>query len=179
MAHLSYDEARIDRSRAHDARQSRRQRACARPLRIGHIQHHQVDRTAEQLGRRGKAADEGGIFGTFQQIACGIVTNMHKHVGTGDALRESAWRRSRIAVRAAVSMRGSSEIGRADDLVVGVLADQILDARPVDARRGAEDAIQTSAVGAVRLRQRVLIVGLIARRDRLHRGVDQRDLRRE
>ena len=42
VAHLAGDEARIDRARPHDARQSRRQRPRARPLRIGDVEHDQI-----------------------------------------------------------------------------------------------------------------------------------------
>ena len=69
VAHLAGDETRIDGARAYDARQGRRQRAGAGPLRIGHVEHHQIGGTAEQFCRRGKAADKGDVLGAFEQIA--------------------------------------------------------------------------------------------------------------
>ena len=72
---------------AHDARQRRRQRARPRPLRIGDIEHDEIDRAPEHFGRRGKAADKGGILGAFKKIAAGIVARMHENIGAGDALR--------------------------------------------------------------------------------------------
>ena len=117
VAHLAGDEARIDRARAHDARQRRRQRPRARPLRIGHVEHDEIGRAAEHFRRRGKAADEGGILGAFEQIARRIVAGMHEQIGAGDALREGAGRRVRFAIGAAIGMRGGGEIGRADRVV--------------------------------------------------------------
>ena len=161
VAHLAGDEARIDRARAHDARQRRRQRPRARPLRIGHVEHHQIGGAAEQFCRRGKAADEGRVLGAFEQIAAGIVAGMHQQVGAGDALRERAGRRVAFAVGAAIGMRGGGEIGRADRVGVGVAAEQILDAGAIDARRGAENAIERAlAPSAARGGERIFVVGL-------------------
>ena len=117
-------------------------RSRPRPLRIGHIEHDQIGRTAEHLRRRGKAADKGGILGAFEQIARRIVARMNQHVGAGDALREGAGRRAAFAVGTAVAVRGGGEIGRADRFGISVAAEQILDAGAIGARRGAEDAIE-------------------------------------
>ncbi len=182
VAHLAGDEARIDRARPHDARQRRRQRPRARPLRIGHVEHDQIGGAAEQLRRRGKAADEGGILGAFKKIARrDRRSRCTSSVGVGDALRESAGRRAGFAVGAAIGMRGRGEIGRADRVGIGVAAEQVLDAGAIDAGRGAEDAVEPRAAAgsAARRRQRVFVVVFLARRDRLHRGIDQRDLRRK
>ena len=66
---------------------------------------------------------------------------------------------------------------------VGVAAEQILDASAIGARRRAEDACERAWLCAVRCAprrsERIFVVGLVARRDRLHRGIEQRDLRRE
>ena len=106
---------------------------------------------------------------------------MHERVGIGDALRKGAGRGSRITVRAAISMRGGGEIGRTDGLVVRVMADQILDARAVNAGRGAEYALKARCIralaAATRCGQWIFIVRFVARRHRLHGGVDQGDLR--
>ena len=71
-------------------------------------------RAAERRRRRGEAADEGGVFGAFKQIAGRIVARMHQQVGAGDALREAAGRRIAFAVGAAIGVRGGGEIGGAD-----------------------------------------------------------------
>ena len=52
VAHLPGDEARVDRARPHDPRQRRRQRSRARPLRIGDVEHDEIDGAAEQLPPR-------------------------------------------------------------------------------------------------------------------------------
>ena len=180
VAHLPGDEARIDRARPHDARQRRRQRPRARPLRIGHVEHDEIGRAAEQFRRRGEAADEGGVLGAFKKIAAGIVARMHEHVGAGDALREGAGRRVAFAIGAAIGVRGGGEIGRADGVGVGVAAEQILDAGAIGAGRGAENAIEARFDRpAARRGERIFVVVFVARRDRLHRGIDQRDLRRK
>ena len=143
VAHLPGDEARVDRARPHDARQRRRQRSRARPLRIGQVEHDEIDGAAEQFCRGGKAADEGCVLGAFQEIAAGIVARMHQKVGRGDALREGAGRGVAFAAGAAVGMRGGREIGRADAIArIGFAAEQIFDAGAVGARRGAEDAVE-------------------------------------
>ena len=49
VPHLAGDEARIDRARPHDARQRRRQRPRARPLRIGHIEHDKIGGAARAV----------------------------------------------------------------------------------------------------------------------------------
>ena len=99
---------------AHDARQRRRQRARARPLRIGHVEHDQIGGAAQQLGRRGKTADEGGVFGAVEQIAGGIVGRMDEEIGGADPMRERAGHRAAVARRAAIAVRRSGEIGGAD-----------------------------------------------------------------
>ncbi len=108
---------------------------------------------------------------------------MHEQIGAGDALREGAGRGARLALGAAVSVRGGGEIGRADGAAVGVAAEQILDARAIGAGRRAENAIKArralAVAGAPGRRERILVICLVARRHRLHGGVDQRDLRRK
>jgi hypothetical protein len=108
---------------------------------------------------------------------------MNKRVGAGDALRESAGRRAGFAAGAAVSMRGGSKIGRADRTGIGVAAQQMLDAGAVDPGRGTEDAMKMWHAFAVRGTadscERIIAVILVARRHRLHRGIDERDLRRK
>ena len=128
---------------AHDARQRRRQRARARPLRIGHIEHDQIGGAAEQLCGRGKAADEGRIFGAFEKIAAGIVARRAR-AGRRSATRcaNAPGAAAAFAASAAIAVRGGGEIGGADRFAVGVAAEQILDAGAVGAGRRAEDAIE-------------------------------------
>ena len=180
VAHLPGDEARIDRAPAHDARQRRRQRARPRPLRIGHVEHDEIGRAAEHFRRRGKAADEGGILGAFEEIAAGIVARMHEQIGAGDALRERAGRRAcrlrrrrhSCATRRRDRPRRWSRCrhrGRANP-------------RRRSHRRRARcrrcDQAARRRRGAACLRgQRVLVIGFLARGDRLHGGIDERDLR--
>ena len=79
----------LTRAAAHDPRQRRVERPRARPLRIGEVEHDQIGGAAERRRRGGKAADEGGVLGAFEQIAAGIVARMHQQVGAGDALARS------------------------------------------------------------------------------------------
>ena len=59
----------------------------------------------------------------------------------------------------------------------GIATKQILDPGAVCAGRATEDAIEARrAVTAPRRGQRIFIIGLLARRDRLHGGVKQSDL---
>ena len=85
VAHEAGDEARIDGAAAHDPRQRRVERARARPLRIGDVEHDEIGRAAEHRRRGRKAADEGGVFPAFEQIAAGIIARMHQQIGAGDA----------------------------------------------------------------------------------------------
>ena len=47
VAHLAANKARIDGAGADDARECRRERVRARPVRIGAVEHDKIDRTAE------------------------------------------------------------------------------------------------------------------------------------
>ncbi len=77
-------------------------------------------------------------------------------------------------------MRRGREISRADGFGVGAASEQIFDAGTVSARCGAEDAIKPRcAAGAPQRSQRIFIIGFVARGDRLHGGIKERDLRRE
>ena len=105
---------------------------------------------------------------------------MHQQVGVGDALRKCAGRCVAFAVGAAIGVRRGGEIGGADRVGVRAAAEQILDAGAIGARRGAEDAIETRLrLPPARGGERIFVVVLVARGDRLHGGIDQRDLRRE
>ena len=108
---------------------------------------------------------------------------MHQRVGVGDTLRKCAGRCVTFAVGAAIGMRRGGEISRADRIRVRAAAEQIFDAGTIDARRGAEDAIEARrglAVGcATRGGERIFVVVLVARGDCLHGGIDERDLRRK
>ena len=120
MAHLPGDEARIDRPRAHDAERAP-PRACAPAASADRsVEHDKIDRAAEQLCRRGEAADEGGILGAFEKIAARVVARMQQKIGSGDALRERARRRAAFSGGAAVTVRSGCEVRRADG--IGVLA---------------------------------------------------------
>ena len=95
VAHLPGDEARIDRARAHDARQRRRQRTRTRPRRIGVSSMMRSGAAAERGRSRGKAADEGDVFRAFEQIARRIVAGMDQQVRGCDPRREGAGRERR------------------------------------------------------------------------------------
>ena len=180
MPHLPGDEARIDRAHAHDARQRRRQGSRARALRIGQVEHDEIDGAAEHFCRRREAADEGHVFRTFQKIARRIVARMDQEVGRCNALRESARCSVAFACGAAISMRGGREIGGAERCGIGFAAEQIFNAGAVGARRGAEDAIESSgAACAPRLGQWIFVGRFVARGDCLHGGIEKRDLRRK
>ena len=122
VPHLAGDEARIDRARPHDARQRRRQRTRPRPLRIGHVEHNQVDRPAEELRRRGEAADERHILGAFQEIAARIVAGVHEKIRGDDAPCEGVACLSPVSRRAAIGVRRRGQIGGANGVAVGAAA---------------------------------------------------------
>ncbi len=143
MAHLAGDETRIDRARPHDARQGRRQRPRARPLRIGHVEHDEIGGTAEQFRRRGKAADEGCVLGAFEQIArrdrrrYAPAYRRRRRVA-----RTAPGAASGFAVGAAIGMRGGGEIGRADRLRCRCRGRANPRHRRHSAGRGAENAVE-------------------------------------
>ena len=140
VAHLAFDEARIDGAAAHDASERRRKRPRARALGIGHIEHDQLRHVAERGGSRGKAADEGRVLRAFEQIARRIVGAVQQKIGGSHASREAARLFAAFAIRAPIDMRGGSEIGSPDLVRVHVAAEQILGTCPVSAGRIAEDA---------------------------------------
>src|SRR5580704_14332891 len=120
---------------------------------------------------------------------------MHKRVGIGDAPRKRARRCVTVAICAAVGMRCGGKISCADGVGVRAAAEQILDARTIDTRRRAEDAIEarrtpslpSPASGGGKGGGRrtacggewIFVVVLVARGNGLHGGVDERDLRRK
>ena len=180
VPHLAGDEARIDRAGPHDARQSGGEGSGAWTLRIGHVEHHKIGGAAEHFCRRGKAANKGHVLGAFQQVAAGIVAWMHEKIGAGDALCERTRDIAAVASSATITVRRRRKIRGADGFGAGVAAEQVLDAGAVGARRGAEDAIKPCrAARAPCARQRIFIVSFVAGGDRLHCGIDERNLRRE
>ena len=167
---------------AHDPRQRRVQRARARPLRIGHVEHDEIRRATQQGRRGGKAADEGGIFPAFEQVAAGIIARMHQEIGVGDARCESAGDGRGAAVGATIRVGCCGEICGAERVAVAIVPEQIFDAGAVGSRSGAEDAGERGGVvdsGAPCRRQRVLRIGFLACGNRASRGVQQRDLPRK
>ena len=153
VAHLPSDEARVNRARAHDAGQRDRKCSGPRPLRIGHVEHDEIGRTAEHLCRRGKAADKGDVLGAFEQIARRIVARMDQKVRARDALRESIRRRAALSFGAAITVRSAGKVRCTDRLGVNVAAEQVFDAGAVSAGSGTEDAMKTGRAGARRARR--------------------------
>src|SRR5262245_21391799 len=178
VAHLAGDEARVDAA-AHKARQRRAERARAWPLRVGRIEHDQVDNAAEGPGRRRKAADESGVLGALEQIAAGIIARVQQQFRRRDPVRELAGQGGAAAVRSAIAVRGRGEIRGADARAIGIAREQFLDAGAVGAGGGAEDARDVTLAAASRGRERVLLVALVARGRRPYRRVDERDLARK
>ena len=64
--------------------------------------------------RRRKAADEGDIGRSFEDVAAGIVAGVDQQVGLRHPSGEGAGRRKPFAFRAAIGMRGRVEIGAAE-----------------------------------------------------------------
>ena len=162
----------------------RRQRPRPRPLRIGDVEHDEIGCAAEQLCRRGKAADEGCVLAAFEQVAAGVVAGMHQRVGVGDraaqmrrALRHlRRRRRHRRAMRRQDKPRRSHRCPRCGRANLRRRNHR----RPARCRRCDRDGPRPLAVGCTaRGGERIFVAVLIARRDRLHGGVDERDLRRE
>ena len=145
VAHHAVDEAWIGCAAAHDPGQRRIKRPRPRPLGIGGVENDEIGLAPERSGRRGEAADMGGILGAFQQIARGIVAAMQQQIGCGDLGGERARQRRAFALGAAITMRGGGEIGGADRRSVSLLAEQILDAGAIGAGRRAEDAGESRA----------------------------------
>ena len=75
-------------------------------------------------GRR-KAAGEGDVRGTFQDVAAGIVSPMHQEIGSFHLRGKGAGRGKTFAFRAAEGMGRRIEIG----------LPKLLAARPVAARQ--------------------------------------------
>ncbi len=151
-------------------------------LRIGGIEHDEIGLASERGRGRREAADMRRVLGAFEQIARGIVAAMQQQIGGGDPRGERAGQRRAFAFRAAIAMRRGGEIGGADRRAVAVLAEQLLDARAISAGRGAEDAREPGAIAA--RGARAAASGFSSSSSSrsatsLHRGVEQRDLRRE
>ena len=107
---------------------------------------------------------------------------MNEQIGVRNAGGEGVRHERALAVRAAIDVRGSGEIGAADLRAFVLAAEHGLDARPIRAGGIAEYAgwrVSVAAIGAVGGSERVFLVLLRALGHRPHRGRDQRDLRRE
>jgi len=80
-------------------------------------------------------------------------------------------------------MRRRTEISGGDLAAANVMAEHIFNTGAVGAGRAAENPIEADCAGAVggaaRCGERIIRMVFITRRDRLHRRVDQRDLRRK
>ena len=177
---LACDELRIGRARAHDPRQGRGQRTRARAVGVGRIENNEVRRAAERGRGRGEAADEGNVFRSFQQIARGIFGAMHEQVRGRDAGLKGAGSERRIALHAAIGVRDSREISAAELLAIDIAPQQVLDTGAVRSGRSAENSRNRRACVRGRYAagggKRVLVGRLLARGDRAHGGVDERNL---
>jgi hypothetical protein len=80
-------------------------------------------------------------------------------------------------------MRGRRQIGGAEFVGVDIAAEQFFNPGAVGPWRGPENAIKphhaAAVAGAARRGERIVFIVLVARGDRLHCRVDQRDLRRK
>ena len=98
---------------------------------------------------------------------------------------KSAGCRAGLTFGAAVSVRGCGKIGSADVVAAGIAAQQFLGTRAVGTRRRAEDAVKAKHVlvvaSAIATRggERIILLILFSRCDRLYRGVNQCELRRK
>jgi len=106
-----------------------------------------------------------------------------QQVGIGDAPGKCAGQVAALAVGAAIGVRRGREIGRADVVAGGFVAEQIADAGTIGTGRGAENPGQRVPAMAVRRAahrsQRIFVVRFIPRCDGFHRSIEQCDLRRE
>ena len=57
-------------------------------MRIGHVEHDQIDGRGRAALPRGEAADKSHVFGALEQFARRIVARMHQEIGGGDAPSE-------------------------------------------------------------------------------------------
>src|SRR5262249_12940425 len=130
-------------------------------------------------GGGGKAAEEGNVFRSFQQIARGIFGAMHEQVRGRDAGLKGAGRERRVSLRAAVSVRDGREIRACNLLAIDVAPQQVLDARAVGSGRGPENTRNRRSCvrgDAGSCGKRVLAGGVLAGGDRAHGGIDERNL---
>src|SRR5262245_16711333 len=110
------------------------------------------------------------VLGAFEQVAGRVVAWVQEQVGAGHLLSKADIGPT-LALGAAVSMRGSGEIGCAD--IGRVAPQQVFGARPVGPGRIAEDAVEPAAASGTRSSgERILIVVLFALGDEPRRGVD-------
>ncbi len=94
----------------------------------------------ERGGGRCKAADEGSVFGSFQQIARGIFRGVHEQAGRGKSRFEGARSGYRCALRTGVGVGDGCEVGPSELLAIDVASQEILHTGTIGSRRCAEDA---------------------------------------
>ena len=105
---------------------------------------------------------------------------MHEQVRGRDAGFEGAGSERRVCLRAAVGVRDGGKVSVCDLLAIDVAPQQVLDTSAVGSGRGAENARNRRARMRGRCAasggERVLVGRLLARGDRAHGGVDERNL---
>src|SRR5262249_19298122 len=131
-------------------------------------------------GGGGKAAEEGNVFRSFQQISRGIFGGMHEQVCGRDAGLKGAGRERRVSLRAAIGVRDGREISACNLLAIDVAPQQVLDTGAIGSGRRAENTRNRRTCVRGRCAagggKRVLVGRLLARGDRAHGGVDERNL---
>ena len=133
----------------------------------------------EREGGRGKAADKGSVFRSFQQVTYRIFRAMHQQVGGDESRFEGAGSGCRRSLGTAIGMRDGGKVGPSKFLAIDVASQKVLDTGTIGSGRGTKDARDRS--GCARTfppsgAKRVLVGWVFARCNRAHRCVDKRDL---
>ena len=147
---------------------------------IGGVENDEIGRAPERGRSRSEPTDERDIFRSFQQIAYRIFGGMDEHIRGCDPGFKCARRGRRYAIRAAIGMGDGGEIRACDLRAIEVAPEKIFDACAIGARSGTKNAHHGRRFhrrrGGASGGEWIFLGALLARRDRAHRGIEQRDL---
>src|SRR5438094_7962860 len=89
----------------------------------------------EREGGRGKAADKGSVFRSFQQVTYRIFRAMHQQVGGDESRFEGAGSGCRRSLGTAIGMRDGGKVGPSKFLAIDVASQKVIDTVTIGAGR--------------------------------------------
>src|SRR5437773_11116870 len=134
----------------------------------------------ERESGRGKAADKGSVFRSFQQVTYRIFRAMHQQVGGDESRFEGAGSGCRRSLGTAIGMRDGGKVGPSKFLAIDVASQKVLDTGTIGSGRGTKDARDRSGCArtfAPSGAKRARAGWVFARCSRAQGGVARRGLR--